>query len=86
MPLSLSHPAGTQTDGKFVGQAKDYSGRIIVVDQQPVMAVGTPPWMSAGLYGCPGVNYDLESTTTLRALSWQTVTNVTLPGPFMQIS
>ena len=85
VPLTLSHPAGIQADGKFVGQAKAVSGRIIMVDQQPVLTVGTPPWMSVGLYGYPGVNYDLESTTTLPASSWQTVTNVTLPGPFMQI-
>lgn len=41
--------------------------------------------MSVVVYGYPDVSYDLQSTTTLSAPSWQMVTNVTLPGPFLLI-
>lgn len=85
VPLRLSQPAGKLASGKEVRQAQANSGRVVVVDGAPVLTVGKPPWMSVVLYGYPDVSYDLQSATTPVGPSWQTVTNVTLSGPFLPI-
>ena len=85
VPLQLSHQAGTLVGGKNVANARVAAGRVIVVDQRPVLAVGDPPWMSVVLYGYPGGIYDLETTTNLDHPSWQFRRNVTLSGPFLPI-
>lgn len=85
VPLLLSGPAGKLANGGEVGHAQASSGRVVLVDGAPVLTVGDPPWMSVVLYGYPGVSYRLQTTTNLNEPAWQTVTNVTLSGPFVPI-
>jgi hypothetical protein len=85
VPLLLGGPAGKLANGGEIGHAQASSGRVVLVDGAPVLTVGDPPWMSVVLYGYPDVSYRLQTTTNLNEPAWQTVTNVTLSGPFVPI-
>ena len=84
VPLMLSDPAGTLLSGQAVIHARAVSGRIIIVDREPVLAAdwGTPLL----LYGHPGATYALQAATNLAAPTWQVVTNVILSGRVLQIN
>jgi hypothetical protein len=88
-PLLPSNMGAAASDNSPVTNLFGQMGRVVVIGPQSLLeaSLNTNASRTLTLYGNPGVNYDLLSTTNLTdGSSWTTVGNVTLTDLFEVIS
>jgi hypothetical protein len=78
-------PLATGVNATAFTDAQIGVGHVVVVNREPVLLLENPLAPVLSLYGHPGRAYAVESGLSVPAdASWQTLTNVVLPGRFLQ--
>ena len=88
-PLTLSNIVATASDNTPVGSVFVSSGRVALIAAQPMLEASFTNGATRvlNLYGNPGFNYMVMSTTNLSApANWTTFTNFTLIAPVHSIT
>lgn len=88
-PLTLDNIVATASDNIAVGSVFVSSGKVALISAQPMLEAsltnGATPVLN--LYGHPGFNYVVMSTTNLSApVNWTPFTNFTLAAPVQTIT
>jgi hypothetical protein len=80
VPLALTGVQGTKSNGTSVGNSTGTSGQLAVVAAEPLLqaGTGTNAVFILTLYGNPGSNYVIQSSTDLSGNHWQSGASMTL--------
>jgi len=78
VPLALSGIQGTKSNGGSVGNSSGAGGELAVVAAEPLLQAGkTNAAFMLMLYGIPGSNYVIQSSSALNG-AWQSNLSLTL--------
>ena len=79
--LMVTNMQGTGTNGALAGGSTGMAGTVTVVAAEPLLqaGTGTNATILLTLYGNPGSNYVIQSSTTLNSNDWHTAMSAT-PG------
>ena len=82
VPMDVTYLVALRPNDRFITNGAGTGGRVIIVSQEPVldMLPGTPPQVR--LYGWPGLDYSLLSSTELLAQPWPEFRRFTLTDRF----
>jgi len=71
--MVMTNLQGTETDGTLAGASTGIPGMVTVVAAEPLLqaAASTNSTVMLTLYGNPGSNYVIQSSTTLNSNGWQ---------------
>jgi hypothetical protein len=89
VPLALANISVEAANNSAVTNLIAQVGRVVVIGAQPLLesAIGANSSRTLTLYGNPGVNYDLLSTTNIaNTNSWSTVGSVTMSQLVQSVS
>ena len=80
VPLKITGVQGTQPNGSQVGNTTGMPGQVAVVAAEPLLQVGigTNSTFILTLYGNPGSNYMIQSSSDLGGNNWQSNMNLIL--------
>jgi hypothetical protein len=80
VPLTLTNVHGTRSNGVQVGSSAGVAGQVAVVAAEPLLQVGigTNSTFVLTLYGIPGSNYMIQSSSDLSGNNWQSNMNLIL--------
>ena len=87
--MVITNMQGTESSGALAGASTGMSGTVTVVAVEPLLQAGptrTNSTIVLTLYGNPGSNYVIQSSTTLNSNDWQTAISTTPGGVASQIS
>jgi len=84
VPLSLSSPAGSLSNGQPVTIPSGFGGRVIVVGAEPVLDLAAG--LALTLYGHPGASYELQYRTDLLAAPWLDLSRLTLVSRAVRVT
>jgi hypothetical protein len=78
--LTMTGVQGTKSNGGLVGNLNGVSGQVVVVAAEPLLqaGMGTNSTFVLTLYGIPGSNYVIQSSSDLNGNQWQLDTSMTL--------
>jgi hypothetical protein len=89
VPLTVSAISAVRTNNTSVADVVGIPGTINVVNRQPLIQALPPAagQIQLTLYGLPGTNYVLQSSSSLRPpVSWQTVQTIAVSNMVQTIS
>jgi hypothetical protein len=80
LPVAATNIIGLQTGGGEVGNVTSLPGQITVIGLRPLLAsaLAGNSMITLTLFGNPGSNYVVASSTNLASTNWQTGSNVLL--------
>ena len=86
VPLGVSNVTGTEQGGTLAGNISGQGGLVVLIGPQPLLDA----WKSNStrmitIYGNPGTNYQLSSSTTLAAPNWQPAFTVPMTNLFESV-
>jgi hypothetical protein len=87
--MVITNLQGTETSGALAGASTGMSGTVTVVAVEPLLLAApasTNSTIMLTLYGNPGSNYVIQSSTTLNSNDWHPAMSTTPAGVAIQIN